>query len=282
MAILEEIPGIEVTVQVNGRNAIEYDDPHASEQESAADSPTSCRYIESIDDAEFSVSVVATSRYTWRHHHAFRATLYADGQRVGKKVMKESSSDNRITIEGRHHFDMKKQQWYLQHFKFAAISTVDDSNQDRVQRDKELAARLGIIEVRLRRVRVLGRLPVSSHHSRGCQPQAKHELSEKSLKGKAISHGVDFSSNEIDASVRGSSRISYIPGEKEHFGVYRFYYRSKDALRQELIIPRSPSPAHNISGLSRAEIERLARERLRQIKVCQSLPLVGKMQDHFT
>ncbi|KAI1640149.1 hypothetical protein F4809DRAFT_591663 [Biscogniauxia mediterranea] len=281
MAILEEIPGIEVTVQVNGRNAIEYDDPHASEQESAADSPTSCKYIESIDDAEFSVSVVATGRYTWRHHHALLATLYADGQRVRGKVMEVSSSDNRITIEGRRHFDMKKQQWYLQRFKFAAISTVDDSKQDRVQRDKELAARLGIIEVRLRRVRVLGRLPVSSHHSPGCQPQAKHELSEKSLKGKAISHGVDFSSNE-KSPVRSYSQIRYIPGEKEYFGAYRFCYRSKDALRQELIIPRSPSPAHNISGLSRAEIERLARERLQQINVCQSLPLVGKMQNHFT
>lgn len=39
------------------------------------------------------------------------------------------------------------------------------------------------------------------------------------------------------------------------------------ALRNEMILPRSPSPALSVDGLGREEVERLARERLAEIKV---------------
>ncbi|KAI5928446.1 hypothetical protein F4810DRAFT_4894 [Camillea tinctor] len=266
MAIIEAIPGIEVTIQVNGQKAVEYDDPHASEQESFADCPISCKYIESIDDATFRASITASQAYSWRHH-AFAATLYADGQRVGSHVMEKSYDEHRTSLGGFAHFDSAKQQWYRRYCKFAAISTVDSSVQDRVQKDQKLVASLGILEVRLRYVRVLGRYSRSPGSSEDDPLGARHEVSEKSLKGKAISHGTAFSSGK-KTHVPLNVNTENIPGERSYFGVYRFYYRSKEALKQELIIPRSPSPAHGISGLSQAEIERLARERLDQIKAC--------------
>ncbi|KAI1505430.1 hypothetical protein F5X99DRAFT_244249 [Biscogniauxia marginata] len=272
MAILKEVPGVEVTVQVNDRDAIEYDDPHASEQESDAASPTSHNYIESIDDANFSVCVVATSQYRWGYpYHDIELKVLADGQFIRCQFISERDlTAGRCvrSIKGRRAFDPKKKEWYQQLCRFAAVSTVDDSKRDRVQSDKKVAAKLGVIEVRLRRIRNSGnyrRLSPQDFPAISTQSDRKYEIAEKSMKGKAISHGTAFSRGAKMSAPRHYD-VEPIPGDRGNLAVYRFYYKSRDALKQEMIIPRSPSPDPIISGLSRAEIERLARERLDQIK----------------
>lgn len=64
----------------------------------------------------------------------------------------------------------------------------------------------------------------------------------------------------------------WIDFEGKPYATFNFTYRSKEALRQELIIPRSPSPqpspsigTPNINDLSMAEIRQLAQDRLSDI-----------------
>ena len=64
MAVLDEVPGIQVAVQINGRDAVEYDDPEPPSHDHAT-CPISSKYIECIDDAEFSIRCVANRDYNW-------------------------------------------------------------------------------------------------------------------------------------------------------------------------------------------------------------------------
>lgn len=60
----------------------------------------------------------------------------------------------------------------------------------------------------------------------------------------------------------------------EPFAIIRFMYRSKDALKQELIIPQTPSPEpgpspdpQTVDNLSPEQVRRLAQERPSEIQV---------------
>lgn len=69
------------------------------------------------------------------------------------------------------------------------------------------------------------------------------------------------------------SESRWLDPVKQPFAMVRFKYRSKDALKQELIIPRTPSPepspcpeTKTVDDLSPQEIRRLAQERLSELQ----------------
>lgn len=64
--------------------------------------------------------------------------------------------------------------------------TVEDGRRDRVLRDKDRAKNLGVIEVQVFRI-ILGE--ATKFGRRAPMRKENLELSEKALKGKAISHG---------------------------------------------------------------------------------------------
>ncbi|KAI1252145.1 hypothetical protein MGN70_006718 [Eutypa lata] len=139
MAILDDVPGIEVAVQINGQDVVEYDDPDASELD--APCPTSSKYIECIDDAVFAIRCRATSHYKWGYkNHSLHFRAMADG--------------------------------------------FDDSKPERVKEDIKAAEHLGLIEISVYRTINNG------SYVRKCPSikPSKLEFTEKSLKGKAISH----------------------------------------------------------------------------------------------
>ncbi|KAI1458285.1 hypothetical protein F4805DRAFT_425164 [Annulohypoxylon moriforme] len=270
MAILEEVPGIEVTVVVAGRDATEYDDPDASEQPNeAADCPTSTKYIECIDGANFSVKYHLTNDYDWSYqNHSLTFTLHADGTRLKGTVLKERDlryGHKTTEIKEKEYFDAATQQWQGQKFKFSAVTTVDDVSKDRIKGDMAIAKNLGTIKVEIFRCQDLG--ACSTHNSRNAHKTSGYELSEKALKGKAISHGTSLSTPEY---TRAPRFVDTRDLDKGPIAVFLFNYRSRDALKREMIIPRTPSPdpdaKPDIAHMSRAELERLAQERLEQLQ----------------
>lgn len=67
------------------------------------------------------------------------------------------------------------------------------------------------------------------------------DVAEKSLKGKALSHGVEFGQQQIFTQPLLKVLIN-VDGADYPIAVFLFKYRSREALQSELIIPRSPSP----------------------------------------
>ncbi|KAI1413596.1 hypothetical protein F5Y13DRAFT_160674 [Hypoxylon sp. FL1857] len=273
MAILEDVPGISFKVRVAGLNAVEYDDPSALEQEPAgpAACPTSAKYIECIDGAEFSIEGHVTGAYDWGYrNHCLNSRIYVDGEQVRGWVLRErdvNTGRGRKVFEGRKAFCRRTNRWVLQRCQFSAISTVDDSKKDRVEHDIKVAKDLGLIEIRVSRSIYLGRVPT---YQRPSPRETKElELAEKSLKGRAMSHGMSYSRSDI---IRKPHHCNTKDLDEDHgpIAVFRFYYRSRDALKREMVIPRTPSPSpvpkQEIANMSRAELERLAQERLNQLR----------------
>lgn len=62
MAIIKELPGLEVTIFTNGRVATEYDDPSALGQ---AQQRLVTKYIEGRDDETYNIQIKASDEYSW-------------------------------------------------------------------------------------------------------------------------------------------------------------------------------------------------------------------------
>lgn len=122
MAILDDVPGIEVAVQINGQDVVEYDDPDASELD--APCPTSSKYIECIDDAVFAIRCRATSHYKWGYkNHSLHFRAMADGCRLTGRLLSEKNAGCDTCINGISEDDPLTDQSYLRRCKFSTIST---------------------------------------------------------------------------------------------------------------------------------------------------------------
>ncbi|KAI1304345.1 hypothetical protein F5Y03DRAFT_406962 [Xylaria venustula] len=280
MAILEDAPGIEVTVQIAGKDAPEYE--AGDEKSKPLDKPphpTVTKYIESIDDAEFAVKIVASSEHAWGYKgHVLVCRVYIDGNHIISKFTYESGE---IALNSMEAFCTKSQQWKSSKLKFSAVSITEESHPESLMQDAEAVKNLGLIKVVVER-------HIKTGHPYVCceKPLAnnkKLKFSAKLMKGKAISHGttrvnlIPFSSSKPIQTPkhRQSKRL---PEDNGPIAVFQFLYRSKDALQQTLVIPRSPlspspppSSSKAFGELSPVEIERLARERFEQIQGGEAL-----------
>lgn len=125
MAVLQEVPGIEVAVRIHNQDVTEYSDPHASESNCATEfkCPQVTKYIEAIDNAEFAIRIrVKKDEYAWGEmgHHLV-ATITVDGTLISRQRI-SSGKDWNFTVEGTNHQDLNSKLWYIQKPKFAAIS----------------------------------------------------------------------------------------------------------------------------------------------------------------
>ncbi|KAI1115092.1 hypothetical protein F5Y14DRAFT_460911 [Nemania sp. NC0429] len=241
MAILEEVPGMEVTIQIDGQNVTEYDGPQASDSVSQDDSgcPVVSKYIESIGDAEFTIKLTIDGKLYYKR---------------GCKVMDHLVFHPKI--DGR---------WV----RSAVMSIVDDRNAARIQKDIKATKDLGIIQIEVERHIYRGELPPSQDAD---STTTTLEVAEKALKGKAISHSTSVGKREPGESLR-LMNTRRIPADNGPIAVFRFLYRSREDLKQELVIPRTPEPElatpavqQSIHDMTEAQIHRLAQERLDQIK----------------
>lgn len=122
MAVLEDVPGIKVVVTVAGEDAIEYDDPNDADRERPA-WPTSSKYIECVDDAEFSIKAFITSDYAWGYqNHNLRINFTADGNHI-RGTLVTSEDDHCIHVKGPESYCNTTHQWVRRRCKFSAIST---------------------------------------------------------------------------------------------------------------------------------------------------------------
>jgi hypothetical protein len=68
MAVLDEAPGVRVTIQIDNQDFTEYIDLDASKRNSGMDFKCLiiAKYIQAIDDAEFGINVaIEDDKYAW-------------------------------------------------------------------------------------------------------------------------------------------------------------------------------------------------------------------------
>ncbi|KAI0133261.1 hypothetical protein F4776DRAFT_664024 [Hypoxylon sp. NC0597] len=266
MAILEDVPGIKVTVRVGGVDCVEYDDPEVPEKQPAQ--PTSSKYIESPNDAEFTMVITVDHNYKWGYkNHILSFDTYVDSKWVDSPIIKEShiraNSQHERVVEGKSIFHETTGTWSMHGLRFSAVKTIDGATKERIEKDRNASNMLGLIEVKVQRCIKLGTgSPGKSYLELG---KTSLELSEQSLKGKSVSHGTGFSTSKLTRPLKLIS-TKPLPEDSGIMAIFQFKYRSRKALQQELVLPSTPPPrSPTFERLSEAERDRLARERYEQI-----------------
>ncbi|KAK8102039.1 hypothetical protein PG984_015185 [Apiospora sp. TS-2023a] len=255
MGIIEDVPGVEISIHVAGAPAKEYADPEPDEM------PNKCFlssvYIECVDNQAFSFHYQVDKTYDWGHKdHLLRLKFYLGNKRVKARVIQGSSTRSRPydgEVRNQVEFNASTNKWYSHKFVFTAVEKVDDGDKKRVEQDKKIAQHLGVLKVEVWRV-TIDRIddhqpqPQKRGSSNGPSGRGLPPIAEKAFKGKEISHGASLDEGEPieNMSSQNSSGKQYwyraLPEDNGPLAVYLFKYRSREALQKEWVIPRSPSP----------------------------------------
>ncbi|KAI9730149.1 MAG: hypothetical protein M1818_008243 [Claussenomyces sp. TS43310] len=237
MAVLDSIPGIKVCIRVAGEELREYEPKHDRVEGPLAEK-TVIKYIEAVSDAEFDIKISVDKSYKMNCHH-ITFDIYIDGKAVRSPTCKASRLHrhhwSRIT-EGLEELGSTGGN-FLKKFRFASIKLVDPTE---TGVDPTLLSDVGTIKVevfRKKKGHVIPRKARQDSFEKGTAG-----LCEKDLKGKALSHSTILGPSIRYTPSGPRTRSGYVDGPDQPIAVFIFRYRSKDALQQELIIPRSPSP----------------------------------------
>ncbi|KAL8294744.1 hypothetical protein RB597_008511 [Gaeumannomyces tritici] len=255
MAISDRIPGLEVTVKVDGERATEHHDDAAYDEPCAVklDSPDGVRvvkYIEATSGAPFSVHIKRTSGFNFRGNHIGWSVAVDGGQLCKKQEVSprtrkrgaEWSSEMTGYFKGDSVSGFIKKRW-----KFGDLDIVSADTHitaEMMAKQMLLAKSLGVITVgvyhllRPNRVKPWRAKP---HDDINTGP-----INEKALKGRALSLKTTA---DAEPGVRPARRDIYnyrfMDPEQRPFAVFEFRYRTKGDLIKEAILRAPPSPAEN-------------------------------------
>lgn len=119
--INENVPAIEVAVQIEGVDAREYNVPDDAQSEIQL-CKVSTKYIECIDDAFFAVRMRASSNYDWHTTpHILSFDIFVDGQLISSKTLRERKTSS--LCKGHHELDETTGQAMLRKLRFAPVKT---------------------------------------------------------------------------------------------------------------------------------------------------------------
>ncbi|RYP13469.1 hypothetical protein DL765_006882 [Monosporascus sp. GIB2] len=119
MAVLAALPEVKVTVRVEGNDCVEYEDPDAAEIQASC--PTSFKYIESVDDAEFWIHLHVDSDYNWDYKgHSLGVYVEVDNQELASAPLINRQSD--LDVDGRYVLCAETGKWLVWKPKFSAVT----------------------------------------------------------------------------------------------------------------------------------------------------------------
>ncbi|KAK2625524.1 hypothetical protein QTJ16_004836 [Diplocarpon rosae] len=262
MAILNAVPGLQVTIQSSNEDLQEYEDDGEWSQRRFAhisEGRRSQKFVESKADAEFRIRLTLKHPFKMDSQSlAFKVSV--DGHGIAQATCTDSwftrssgyymelitakldrISPTQLSSRALKFSSIKKGKWNLNMLMTTgSLALVDDPDSTRVKRDVKALAEIGQIVVSVFRAehRDVYLPPLVNYSSAHHRPPA--EVAEKALKGQAISHGVAYGEQQI--VTRASKETYDLDGPNNPIGVFVFKYRSREDLQSELIIPRSLSP----------------------------------------
>ncbi|MCJ1244363.1 hypothetical protein MMC30_001561 [Trapelia coarctata] len=235
MAILKDIA---VTVVVNDQELTEYEDvgntdDHADEAESLN---TITRYIEAAAGANFKLKF-DTNGPSFTGYNGLLFGVFVDGREVDNVVLYAQKT---AVLRGARTLEMGL--WTIRKFKFARLQLADASYGPPSLPDSHRLENLGLITIKVERVNATASSRSLSRSTRTTEElSSQSPLSEKALKGRAVTHRTSFDQPERIATVKPLN-CDYLDSLKHPYASFSFKYRSRKALQAELIIPRTPSP----------------------------------------
>ncbi|KAK5997978.1 hypothetical protein PT974_00346 [Cladobotryum mycophilum] len=252
MAVIEVVPGVSVYVRVDDQRAHKYADPDAQDIPDQG-IPTRRCYIESVTGSRFSIEIVFTHEHRLPKDYNFSGCkMLLDGVQVRFNLLE--NSEPTFGISTTTVFDstlepcQNPNQCATRNFIFAGVSSVEDTNKERVARDRKIAETLGTIELHLWYGYYIGLTQKMSLKALHCE--------------KTFQLAENFSSNKSIVNIQNADRIIH----NTQICRFAFHYRSRDALKRAFIIPSSPLPEQpdpEIGHLSPEEIRNLARKMVR-------------------
>ncbi|KAF7863812.1 hypothetical protein EAF04_006777 [Stromatinia cepivora] len=272
MVVLDELPNLDVTIQMNGAKVQEYNDDEEVEVEPGRVGKhqalkTVSRYIEAIDGGEFSIKCYASRQFKMNAPN-LQIDVSVDGNPSESILFRPDQIGQPQVIEGPATFHPSSQngpgRWTLRKFRFSKLDiSNEESRLSSLNKDKAEAEKIGTIEVRI--WRASAETPAAPHVTQQ-KTSSNNKFHEKALKGQAKSHNVSYST-EIPILTTNRVQVRRIDGYDYPVAIYKFKYRSKESLKQLLIIERtpeledSPTPGPeldvDLENLSTAQRERL-------------------------
>ncbi|KAI9890898.1 MAG: hypothetical protein M1814_003537 [Vezdaea aestivalis] len=262
----------EALVKCNGSPLPEYIDPDMPDDEQKG---IVTRYIELIPNAEFTLHFQVAEDYQFPNS-SLSAAFYVDGLSAVSSSLRPKSLKGREERRQRQvdgFFDkhpVTNRVIGVRSFVFSKIEfLLTDAGEDSLERECAIDPRsLGKIEIKVFRIKLLEN---SLHFGlkAGTPPVKSLKMSEKRLKGKALSHSTKAGqSRSLDH--QGFLKMKYLDyrnGEKTPIMTFRFLYRSHGELQIMGLIPReavlSPPGAARSSEEMQSYIAELEAENIK-------------------
>ncbi|KAH0006756.1 hypothetical protein KCU78_g12139, partial [Aureobasidium melanogenum] len=211
MAVLDGLPGVEVTVVVDGKDLHEYQDADMEDDEG-----TITKYIEAVDNANFAIRIKVTKDATFHVSttdvSAGSDVFAVDGVQIGARRLRK--------------------------LKFNTLETVTEHGYG-LPRDLERVKDLGKIQIEVNHETMIEQIPVIYR-----KPDTGSEgfISEKAIKGQAMTHSYSLDEETYREDDAPSWLVKPVMGFENPAAIFVFHYRSKASLKELMIIPRTPSP----------------------------------------
>ncbi|KAI0016620.1 hypothetical protein F4780DRAFT_669012 [Xylariomycetidae sp. FL0641] len=241
MAILPGIPGIEVSVSIEGQQAAEY--PTSGKPEHLGTrglSSSVSKLIECKAGEQFTINLKVSDRYEWGlKSHGLNLAAFVDGEWVKGELCREHSTRHapwERTISYRIVKSPSSPSGFAsQSFRFLNLRYVNNATDRRARQDRDRAKYLGSIEVKVyRMVESSGRTTYSPPYDR----QERLTLATQSIEGKPPSHVTWFTEPQPVTQPK-YLKCHTLQEDKGPIGVYRFLYRSRGYLSCEGVLPRA-------------------------------------------
>ncbi|KAI0904919.1 hypothetical protein F4823DRAFT_567278 [Ustulina deusta] len=209
MAIIQGLPGLEVTIYTNGCIATEYDDL------SRVDNVLQCpkvvtKYIECKDNEQFRIHVKVTEEYSWGfENHFLNFAAVIDGVWAAGELCRQEDATGegwerdiscRVAKNPNGH-----RRYVVQEFAFSNIVKVDNPTNEQHQHDMKRIERLGTIKVEVYRLTEGGDEAI-------CIPAGDHPgnytVSREAARGKTQSHGTNLQQSLSTSDAQGLARTT--------------------------------------------------------------------------
>ncbi|KAH7391271.1 hypothetical protein BKA64DRAFT_710180 [Cadophora sp. MPI-SDFR-AT-0126] len=263
MAVLATLPGIRVTICVDGdmlkeypaeNTPIKHDNPAViSHQESC----TVTKFVEATTGQSFTINIAVNEPFEMTSPSVM-FHVFADGQIIRKPLMMACAYKNlewKRIVEGlpAQVNGSKSTILPLRFSKIAYGMAGDDIPKTSIDNHVEIIGKVGEIVVKMYRA--------NSTRTGGLTPSkfAQTDFDTTKYHTKAVvknsqSHGVSFGAPKLSKAITAFASEN-LDGSDFPVAIFRFVYRSRSALQSLMVIPASPSPSPSPSRSPSTEPE---------------------------
>ncbi|PCD21290.1 hypothetical protein AU210_016256 [Fusarium oxysporum f. sp. radicis-cucumerinum] len=233
MAILSQVPGIEVFLRINNERMNEYrcspEMLNSTMSGSANHVPSYHCYIASEADKPYCIECVISSPWNFpKDVDALIFDVSVDGQLFATGIVRQQdlnhSDQHVVKVESRH-CNIGGQS-YLQSLKFGALVPDEEADCDMTDRDPKRSESMGqiIVEVWYGKQ---GPMTKEDTLNEPLRPLSKALFKNVIIGNGDVTHGTCYQNTKNDHS---PSFCHYSFGPKRNFGIYHFHYRPYDTL----------------------------------------------------